>query len=591
MAVFLFDLAVPTGIATGALQILALLALSQTQVRWHVPALTGLCTILLGVDALLSSPLASWPVTLANRLISMGALWVAALQIDHQRRQTDQIAKANHESHQLFRQALEAAPDMMLVVTGAGQVRMANQAALIGFSLGSKVPCGIPVVDLLPGYQESVASSEDAEAQRRTGEGRSCDGRCFPVEYRSREFCTDKERLTVLAVRDVGERILLEERMRATQRMEAIGRLAGGIAHDFNNILVVIMSYAKFIESEVPNDNVRVLEDLQEIVIAAERASTLTKQLLAFSRRQVIEPRVIQLGDLLANLTRMLARLVGEDIEITTAVAPDLWPVKVDAGQVEQIILNLTVNARHAMPSSGQLSIELTNVTLDKEYCLEHPEVEPGEYVLLAVTDSGTGMTAEVRARAFDPFFTTKAPGQGSGLGLATVYGIVKQAEGHVWLYSEIGRGTTCKVYLPRTSGTVEPFVTRSAPARARGGSECLLVVEDEAPVRQLLVRVLRQGGYTVLEATNGLDALRLCETCLNDFSLLITDVVMPQMGGRELATRLTGKRPDLRVLFLSGYTENAIVHNGTLDPGLIFLQKPFVAEDLLRRVRELLDT
>ena len=391
--------------------------------------------------------------------------------------------------------------------------------------------------------------------------------------------------------RDVTDRRILEEQVLLSQKMEAIGRLAGGVAHDFNNILTAIGGYSDLLLADLPPDDRR-RHDVEEIHQATQRAATLTQQLLAFSRRQVLQPKVINLNALVPNIEKMLRRLIGEDILFATVLHPSLGNVRADPGQLEQVIVNLAVNARDAMPDGGRLTIETRNVELDEAYTAEHPAVKPGRYVLLAVTDTGVGMDEETKARIFEPFFTTKVRGKGTGLGLATVYGIVQQTGGHIWPYSEPGRGTTMRVYLPRVDAPADPseHPRDTAPETLRG-SETILVVEDEAPVRTVTRQLLERNGYTVLEAPDGPTALALVDGKAGNrhIDLLLTDVIMPSMSGRELAAQLNARRPNVRVLFMSGYTDDAVVRHGMLEPGLAYLEKPFRPTALLREVRGVL--
>jgi two-component system, cell cycle sensor histidine kinase and response regulator CckA len=393
--------------------------------------------------------------------------------------------------------------------------------------------------------------------------------------------------IMVLSI-DVTEGRKLEAQYRHAQKMEAIGRLAGSVAHDFNNSLSVILSYTSMLLMDLKLvDPMR--PDLEAIRKAGERAAELTRQLLAFSRQQALNLQPTSLNNVVFESERMLRRLLGEDIEFVTQLDRGISLVNVDAGQIDQVIMNLAVNARDAMPDGGKLTIETKNVELDESYTTEHFGVAPGPYVMLAVSDTGIGMSKETQARIFEPFFTTKEAGKGTGLGLATVFGIVQQCRGNIWVYSEPGNGTTFRIYLPQTEEVEVPSQEIFVPISLEG-AETILLVEDQDEVRQVALHILRRYGYHVLEARNAGEALLTCERHPRAIHLLLTDVIMPQMNGQELAERLSKVRPEMRVLYMSGYTENTIVHHGVLDSGMAYLQKPFEPEKLVRRVREVLE-
>jgi PAS domain S-box-containing protein len=390
-------------------------------------------------------------------------------------------------------------------------------------------------------------------------------------------------------ITDVTEQRALEEQLRQSQKMEAVGRLAGGLAHDFNNLLTIIKGYSRMVlEDGRPGEKIRA--NVEHIESAAERAAALTRHLLAFSRKQVLQPRVIDLNVLVTNLDKMLRRLIGEDIEVETVPAPGLGLVNADPGQMEQVIMNLVVNARDAMPSGGKLTIETANVDLDADYAREHATVRPGRYVMLAVSDTGSGMDPQTQARIFEPFFTTKELGRGTGLGLSTVYGIVKQSGGHIWVYSEVDRGTTFKIYFARVEDQAGSFATVTRPAVTARGDETILLVEDDEQVRELTNTILVNCGYTVLIAENASVVAKICEQRGKEIDLLLTDVVMPGISGREVASQVSVRWPSIKILFMSGYTENSIVHHGVLDTGTHFLAKPFTPTALANKVREVLD-
>ena len=387
---------------------------------------------------------------------------------------------------------------------------------------------------------------------------------------------------------DITERKLLETQLHQSRRMEAVGRLAGGIAHDFNNLLTIIKGYGELALNR-PGTPPEIAADVQQIGNAAERASNLVRQLLAFGRRQVLRPKSLDLNAIVVGMDKLLSRLMGADIQMTTTCSANIGTVKADPAQIEQVIMNLVVNARDAMPNGGKLRIETANVELDDHYAREHVSVKPGPFVMLAVSDTGIGMDSETQAHVFEPFYTTKG-GRGTGLGLSTVYGIVKQSGGYIWVYSEPGAGTTFKVYLPLVAGEVEAASPASPESADRQGNETILLVEDEEAVRELARTILEEQGYSVLAAESAPHAEQLAADRTNEIQLLLTDVVMPGIGGRELARRITARNGRIQVLYMSGYTDNIIAQGGVLEAGVAFLQKPFTPRVLRQKVREALD-
>jgi signal transduction histidine kinase/ActR/RegA family two-component response regulator len=416
------------------------------------------------------------------------------------------------------------------------------------------------------------------------------DGRKVMLEVSPRLVLKDGQAVGVQGIaRDVTQRRHLEEQLAHAQRMEAIGHLAGGVAHDFNNLLTVVTGYSELVLRRLGAES-PVRQEIEQIKKAGERATTLTRQLLAFSRKQMLQPRVLDLNAVLSDVEHLLRRLIGENIQLTMVLGPDLKRVKADPGQMEQIIMNLAVNARDAMPQGGMLTVGTANVVLDDDYANQHVDVKPGQYVMLAVSDTGIGMDDHTRSHIFEPFFTTKVKGKGTGMGLSTVYGIVKQSGGYVWVYSEPNQGSTFKIYLPRIDDPIETQDAANLAEELSAGVETVLLVEDEEAVRSLVCKVLRASGYTVLESLNPADALRIAREHPDPIHLLLTDVVMPQMSGREVANQVIVLRPSTKVLFISGYTDDAIVHHGVLDPKTAFLHKPFSPDALARKVREVLD-
>ena len=409
----------------------------------------------------------------------------------------------------------------------------------------------------------------------------------IPVQLETGENLIACEDITELK-RAEEEKAALQEQLRQSQKVEAVGCLAGGIAHDFNNLLTVIKGYSQLSSFELKEgDPLR--GNIDEIQNATDRAASLTRQLLAFSRRQVMEMKVLDLNTLLRDLEKMLRRVIGEDIELAIQLAEDLGRVRADVGQIEQVIMNLAVNGRDAMPNGGKLTIETANVELDEFYGRRHVDVKPGHYVMFSVSDTGVGMAPEVRERIFEPFFTTKEKGKGTGLGLSTSYGIVKQSEGNIWVYSEQGKGTTFKIYLPRVNEPLEAIRKEVLKEDLPRGNETILIVEDEEEVRKLAGKILERQGYRILETSNGNDAILACERYRSPIHLMLADVIMPGMGGSELAKLLEPLYPDIKILYMSGYTD-AIVHHGVLQRGVNYIQKPFTMERLVRKVREVLN-
>jgi PAS domain S-box-containing protein len=494
--------------------------------------------------------------------------------------------RAARESEQRFRTLAEAAFEG-IAITEQGSVVDCNEQ--LGQFLGAETSTliGKRVTDFVaPEWRERTVE------RFRAGAGEPyehvvlrVDGTRFEAESQAKTVKLGERTLRVTALRDISKRKQLEAQLERSQRLESIGRLAGGIAHDFNNLLTVVLGVVDLLLAQPRPAQEE--EDLKQLQAAGLRAAELTQQLLAFARRRIVEPKVVDLNALVAELDKMLRRLLGEHIAFVTSCSP-IGAVRVDPGQIEQVIVNLAINARDAMPDGGTLTLETSNVTLGGDYVASHPEVSPGEYVLLAVSDTGSGIDKQTLEHIFEPFFTTKSE-RGSGLGLSTCYGIVKQSGGSLWVYSEVGAGTTFKLYLPRVDAPFDRREPRKA-APVRGGNERLLVVEDDPMVRPVAARALRDYGYEVHDAAHPSEALALFTRFAGHFDALITDVRLPEMTGRELADILRRQNPKLVVLYTSGYTQNTIVHHGVVDNGVHFLAKPYVSADLARRIREVLD-
>jgi PAS domain S-box-containing protein len=526
----------------------------------------------------------------------------AVAEVLRQARAERQLA----ESEAQLAAIIDSAKDAIIIAEADRRVSLFNKAAERMFRCPALSALGQPLARFLPneiepasGYEINPAEPPPAESftclVRKGKLGVRADGETFPLEASVSRTQVGGRKFYGIVVRDISERVQreteakkLQAQLLHAQRMESIGRLAGGVAHDFNNLLTIISGYSEVLLNQLPpGDPLRL--PAEQIRKSGERAAGLTRQILAFSRQQVLQPQVLDLNSTVAEMNKMLRRLIGEDIDLAVSLDPDLGQVKADPGQIEQVLINLAVNARDAMPAGGHLTIETRNVAFEETSAGQRAEVRTGPYVLLAVSDTGGGMVPEVKARIFEPFFTTKEVGKGTGLGLATVYGIVKQSGGFIEVYSEVGRGTAFKIYLPRVAESVTARGSAPDVRRAPGGTESVLLAEDEEGVRAIARMALQESGYTVLEAQDGDEALRVGQQHAGSIHLLVTDVVMPKMGGRRLADLLTASRPDLKVLYLSGYTDDAVVRHGAMPTGTAFLQKPFTLTALARKVREVL--
>lgn len=509
-----------------------------------------------------------------------------------ERRRSEDGLRKNEE---MFRLLFNNNPLPTFVIERETQRFLAvNDAAVRQYGYSPSEFMAMTALDIRP--EEDKAEYLD-HLKQRVGEGhhngqwrhRKKDGKVFQSEIISHELDYAGRCVHLVVAQDISERHLLEQQLRQSQKMEAVGRLAGGVAHDFNNLLMVIKGHTELLLNVLPPSE-HYSRKIEQIDRAADRASALTRQLLAFSRLQVLQPHVMNLNDVVDDMGRLLPRLIGEDIELVIRTSEDLGAIRADASQMEQVIMNLAVNARDAMPGGGRLLIETSNAELDTTYTDRHPVVRQGRYVLLAVSDSGTGMSAETQARIFEPFFTTKAQGKGTGLGLATVYGVVKQSGGFIWVYSELEKGTCFKIYLPRVDEQVERVNPVHAVSEAPKGTATILLTEDEQDVREVAREFLESGGYTVMEARDGEEALGLVQKHEGAINLLVTDMVMPGMTGRELAARLKEQRPGLRILYMSGYSEQAASESLQSDPSMRLLTKPFSRLAILRAVHELLN-
>jgi two-component system, cell cycle sensor histidine kinase and response regulator CckA len=507
------------------------------------------------------------------------------------------IASVLRNNAQMVEALLASASQAIISMDKSGRIVLANARTQEVFGYSAQELMGEQIEILLPdaskGRHEKLRSDYFRHPRVRPMgigielAGRRKNGAEFPVEVSLSFVRTEEGMFAIAFVTDISQRKNLEEQLMHAQKMEAVGRLAGGVAHDFNNMLTVIAGYNQMMLDHLsPLDPVRGYAE--EVLKAADRAAALTGQLLAFSRRQAVQARVFNVNATLVNTEKMLRRLIGEDIELSLSLSSEVGNIKADPGHIEQAIFNLATNARDAMPGGGHLTIETASVYLDDTYAKTHLGVEPGRYVMIAVTDTGEGMDMDTKRRIFEPFFTTKEKGKGTGLGLATVYGIVKQAGGDIWVYSEKGRGTTFKLYFPFIAQPALESAGANA-SRPVAGSETILVVEDEQVVRELTAKMLKRMGYSVLTAASGPDALELVRQHPGEIAMLLTDVIMPNMNGMQLAEELRRLRPEVKVVYVSGYTENTIGHHCSTDDGAAFIAKPFNREELGRKVRSVL--
>jgi len=500
---------------------------------------------------------------------------------------------ALREREEWFKGIFDGSKDAIFLVDAASQFVEVNQAAceLTGYTREELLSLKIPNLheeDDLKAFRDYFNLIMNGEALTSSSLILRKDGRKVPVEFSNRSMMFRGMPVMHTTARDISDRRRLEERLQQLERMEAVGRLAGGIAHDFNNLLTAILGYSELLLARLdPQD--AACRDIKEIEKAGRRAAALTSQLLAFSRKQIVRPRVLNLNAVVADLSKVLQRLVGERVELVTDLDPATGRAKADQGQFEQMLTNLAVDARDAMPDGGKLRIETANADPDAIPAEERAAMRPVNYVVLTVTDTGKGMDQETQSHIFEPFFTTREQGKGTGLGLSTVYGIVQQSDGYIWVESKVGKGTRFRIYLPRVEEKDDKLALQDSPAASVSGSETILLVEDEEVVRGLALRILRSNGYTVLEASNAAEAISIEAAYKDDIHLLLTDMVMPKMGGRELSHLLLSLRPDIKVIYMSGYTDSSVIHDLTLEARTSFIHKPFSPTTLLQTVRAVL--
>ena len=532
----------------------------------------------------------SYPIVQNDQIL--GAV-VTFIDITERKRTEEALKKSEKKYRTLF----EDYRDAIYIVTRDGEFVDVNQAMVELFGYKKEEMMGINMIELyrnpdegprILGELEKKGSLKDYEIKFKKKEGKEID--CL-ITVTAKKGDDGSIIGYQGMIRDITKQKKLEAQFLQAQKMEAIGRLAGGIAHDFNNLLTAIIGNAELSLAQLGKDS-SLREMIVEINNAGQRAASLTRQLLAFSRKQVIQPKVLNLNEILEDMEKMLRRMIGEDVELKTVLEPNLWRVEADPGQMEQVIMNLAVNARDAMSQGGRLTLETANVNLDDDYFRDRGVAEdPDPYVMLAVSDSGIGMDEEIRSHLFEPFFTTKEKGKGTGLGLSTVYGIVKQSGGYIWPYSEPGQGTTFKVYFPSVAGEISLVQKKKISSINLKGSETILVVEDNKPVLKMTRKILKTYGYNVLAAQDGDEAVSVSEQYEQPIHLMLTDVIMPKMSGCEVAKQMEHVRPGMKVLYMSGYTDNAVVHHGILEKDRLYIQKPFTLEDLVFKVREVLDS